>query len=116
MKTELLLSPEHWTEEPFGQVLLHDVRRTRRAVKAASVMLRAVWASLPKHQHPCKEVKAVYRVLDEPDVTLVALMQPHWSHTREEMQEHPLILLIQDTTERDLTHRHKMSGRGANWR
>ena len=112
MKTELLLSPEHWAEETFGQVLLHDVRRTRRAVKAASVMVRDVSASLPKQQHTWKELKALYRLLDEPDVTFAALMQPHWSQTRREMQEHPVILLIQDTTELDLTHRHKMSGIG----
>jgi hypothetical protein len=112
MKTELLLSPEHWAEETFGHVLLHDVRRTRRAVKAASVMVRDVSASVPTPQHTGKELKALYRLLDEPDVTFAALMQPHWSQTRREMQEHPVILLIQDTTELDLTHRHKMSGIG----
>ena len=112
MKIELLLSPERWAEETFGQVLLHDVRRTRRAVKAARVMVRDASASLPKQQHTWKEVKALYRLLDEPDVTFAALMQPHWSQTRREMQEHPITLLIQDTTELDLTHRHTMSGIG----
>jgi hypothetical protein len=112
MKTELLLSPEHWAEETFGHVLVHDVRRTRRAVKAASAMVRDASASLPKQQHTWKEVKALYRFLDEPDVTFPALMQPHWLQTRREMQEHPITLLIQDTTELDLTHRHKMSGIG----
>lgn len=112
METDLLLSPKHWAEETFGQVLLHDVRRTRRAVKAASAMVRDVSASLPKQQHIWKEVKALYRFLDEPDVTFAALMQPHWLQTRREMQERSVILLIQDTTELDLTHRHKMSGIG----
>ncbi|EFH84681.1 hypothetical protein [Ktedonobacter racemifer] len=50
--------------------------------------------------------------LDESDVTFAALMQPHWLQTRREMQERSVILLIQDTTELDLTHRHKMSGIG----
>ncbi|WP_040441819.1 transposase DNA-binding-containing protein [Ktedonobacter racemifer] len=112
METDLLLSPKHWAEETFGQVLLHDVRRTRRAVKAASAMVRDVSASLPKQQHIWKEGKALYRFLDEPDVTFAALMQPHWLQTRGEMQERSVILLIQDTTELDLTHRHKMSGIG----
>lgn len=112
MEKELLLDPDRWAEKTFGPVLLHDVRRTRRAVKAASVMVRDTSASLPKQQHAWKEVKALYRLLDEPDVTFAALMQPHWLQTRREMQEHPVVLLIQDTTELDLTHRHKMSGRG----
>ncbi|GHO51237.1 IS4 family transposase [Ktedonospora formicarum] len=81
-------------------------------MKAASAMVRDASASLPKQQHAWKEVKALYRFLDEPDVTFAALMQPHWLQTHTEMQERPLILLIQDTTELDLTHRQKMSGLG----
>jgi len=112
MKRESLLSPEHWAEETFGQALLHDVRRTRRAVKAAGAMVREPSASLPKQQQSWKEVKALYRMLDEADVTFDALMQPHWRETRTQMQQHPVVLLLQDTTELDLTHRNKMTGLG----
>ena len=97
MKTELLLSPADWAEKTFGQVLLHDVRRTRRAVKAASVMVRDASASLPKQQHTWKEVKALYRLLDEPDVTFAALMQPHFQQTREQALSSPVVLMVQDT-------------------
>jgi hypothetical protein len=48
---------------------LHDMRRTRRAVQAASNLAENPLGSLPAHMHTWKETKAVYRLLDEPDVS-----------------------------------------------
>jgi hypothetical protein len=62
--------------------------------------------------HTWKEIKALYRLLDEPDVTFAALMQPHHQQTREQATSSPVILLVQDTTDIDLSHRHKISGAG----
>jgi hypothetical protein len=45
-------------------------------------------------------------------VTFEALMQPHWQQTREPIEKKPLVLLVQDTTEVDLSHRPKMEGLG----
>jgi hypothetical protein len=59
-----------------------------------------------------KESKALYRLLDEPDVTFAALMQPHVQQTREQATSSPVVLLVQDTTDIDLSHRHKISGVG----
>jgi hypothetical protein len=59
-----------------------------------------------------KETKALYRLLDEPDVTFAALMQPHLQQTREQANSSPVVLLVQDTTDIDLSHRHKISGVG----
>jgi len=43
---------------------------------------------------------------------VLALMQPHWQQTCQRMERLPLILLVQDTTDLDLSHRGKMSGLG----
>jgi hypothetical protein len=59
-----------------------------------------------------KETKALYRLLDEPDVTFAALMQPHLHQTRDQANASPVVLLVQDTTDIDLSHRHKISGVG----
>jgi len=59
-----------------------------------------------------KETKALYRLLDEPDVTFAALMQPHLQQTRDQANASPVVLLVQDTTAIDLSHRHKISGVG----
>jgi len=112
MKSEEMLNPKLWAEHTFGASQLKDVRRTRRAVQVAEQMATNASASLPAQMQGWKEMIALYRLLDEPDITFEALMQPHWQYTREEIRQHPIVLLVQDTTEIDLSHRHQVSGLG----
>ena len=112
MNTQDLLDPKSWAERTFGGVQLHDVRRTRRAVKAATSLAENPLGSLPAQMHTWKETKALYRLLDEPDVTFGALMHPHFQQTREQANSSPVVLMVQDTTDIDLSHRHKISGVG----
>src|SRR2546421_7086044 len=112
MNTQALLDPKSWAEQTFGGVQLHDKRRTRRTVQAASSLAENPLGSLPAQMHTWKETKALYRLLDEPDVTFAALMQPHFQQTREQALSSPVVLLVQDTTDIDLSHRHKISGVG----
>src|SRR5205823_14907783 len=112
MNTQDLLDPKSWAEHTFGSVQLHDLRRTRRAVQAASNLAENPLGSLPAQMHTWKETKALYRLLDEPDVTYAALMEPHLHQTREQANCSPVVLMVQDTTVIDLFHRHKISGVG----
>lgn len=112
MNTQEVLDPQQWSERTFGGVQLHDLRRTRRAVQAASKLAENPLDSLPAQMQTWKETKALYRWLDEPDVTFAALMQPHLQQTREQAHGSPVVLLVQDTTDIDLSHRHKISGVG----
>lgn len=112
MNTQEVLNPKNWAERTFGGVQLHDMRRTRRAVKAAGNLAENPLGSLPAQMHTWKETKALYRLLDEPDVTFAALMQPHLQQTREQALSSPVVLLVQDTTDIDLSHRRKISGVG----
>ncbi|TMD60058.1 MAG: hypothetical protein E6I91_19120, partial [Chloroflexi bacterium] len=109
MNTQEVLDPKSWAERTFGSVQLHDRRRTRRAVKAATNLAENPRGSLPAQMHTWKEIKALYRLLDEPDVSFAALMQPHLQQSREQATSSPVVLLIQDTTDIDLSHRHKIS-------
>jgi Transposase DNA-binding/Transposase DDE domain len=112
MTTQEVLDPKSWAEQSFGSVQLHDMRRTRRAVKAATELAKNPLGSLPAQMHTWKETKALYRLLDEPDVTFAALMHPHLQQTREQATSAPVVLLVQDTTDIDLSHRRKISGVG----
>ncbi len=112
METTHLLDPDQWAEQTFGQARLGDRRRTRRAVQAACAMVRDPAASLPQQHQTWKDLKAVYRLLDEPDVTFEALMQPHWQQTRVCLHAEAVVLLVQDTTEIDLSTHATMSGLG----
>src|SRR5438270_958980 len=109
MNTQEVLDPKSWAERTFGSVQLHDRRRTRRAVQAATNLAENPLGSLPAQMHTWKEIKALYRLLDEPDVTFTALMQPHVQQSREQATSSPVVLLVQDTTDIDLSHRHKIS-------
>ena len=112
MNTQDVLDPKSWAERTFGGVQLHDMRRTKRAVQAATNLAENPLGSLPAQMHTWKETKALYRLLDEPDVTFAALMQPHFQQTREQATSSPVVLLVQDTTDIDLSHRRKISGVG----
>ena len=112
MNTQDLLDPKSWAERTFGNVQLHDMRRTRRAVQAATNLAENPLGSLPAQMHTWKETKALYRLLDEPDVTFAALMPPHLQQSREQANGSPVVLVVQDTTDLDLSHRHKISGVG----
>jgi hypothetical protein len=112
MTIQEVLNPRSWAERTFGSVQLHDVRRTRRAVQAASKLAENPEGSLPAQMQSWKESKALYRLLDEPDVTFAALIQPHVEQTREQAHASEVVLLVQDTTDMDLSHRHQISGVG----
>lgn len=112
MNAQDLLNPERWAKRTFGTSQLKDIRRTGRAVKAATLMAKNVSASLPAQMQTWKDVMALYRLLDEPDVTFEALMHPHWQQTREQIETKLVVLLVQDTTEVDLSSHPKMSGLG----
>ncbi len=112
MSTKEILDPECWAKQTFGACKLKDMRRTARAVKVAARMAHNASASLPAQMQTWKETIALYRLLDEEDVTFEALMQPHWQQTRQQLETRPLVLLVQDTTEVDLSHHPKTKGLG----
>jgi hypothetical protein len=69
MNTQDILDPERWAHKTFGSARLKDIRRTARAVKAATRMAENASASLPAQMQTWKETMALYRLLDEDDVT-----------------------------------------------
>jgi hypothetical protein len=107
--TQDVLDPKSWAERTFEGVQLHDMRRTRRAVQAATCMATNPLGSLPAHMQIWRETKALYLLIDEPDVSFAALMQPHLQQTRDQANASPVVLLAQDTTDIDLSHRRHPS-------
>src|SRR5215831_6020837 len=77
MTLQAVLDPKSWAEHTFGSVHLQDLRRTRRAVRAATRLAENPLGSLPAQMQTWKATKALYRLLGEEDVTFAALMQPH---------------------------------------
>ena len=111
MPIQAVLDPKSWAERTFGGVQLHDLRRTRRAVQAATSLAGNPLGSLPAQMHTWKATKALYRLLGEEDVTFAALMQPHVHQTRAQAAAGPVILRVPDTTDIDLSHRRTICQR-----
>src|SRR5215467_11989509 len=112
MNMQEVLDPKSWAERTFGTAQLHDLRRTRRTVTAATYLAENPLGSLPAHMQSWKEMKALSRRLPEPDVTCAALIQAHLQQTREQANRSAVALMVQDTTDIDLSHRLTISGMG----
>nr|MBF6615022.1 IS4 family transposase [Chloroflexota bacterium] len=112
MEFPIAQSSEEWARMNYESVLLGDQRRTERAVKRATALGRQPGASLPAQLGSQAATKAAYRLLESPQVSYERLMRPHLEQTKQVMQQHKRVLLIQDMTEVDYEHHPKTSGLG----
>jgi len=69
-------------------------------------------ASLPHQMGSRSALKGAYRLLNHPSVTLEALTAPHRQQTLAAAGRHPLVLVVEDTTELDYTHHRSKTGLG----
>ncbi|MGH7702258.1 MAG: IS4 family transposase [Gemmatimonadales bacterium] len=107
-----ILDPRVWAEQTFGTAALGDRRRTRRIVATAAVIAAQPMASLPRQLRDPAALKAVYRLMHEPDVSCAALVAPHCAQTQAAAATWPVVLFVQDTSELDFTHHPKTTGLG----
>lgn len=92
----LELDVNEWARQQFGDCELGDARRTERAVRAASQFAANPSGSTPQQAESWSDLKAIYRLLNEEDVTFARLAEPHWRQTRSRPSGH--YLLLGDTT------------------
>lgn len=108
--TQISLEPAVWAQENFGTCELGDARRTRRAVQVAQQMAENPDGSTPDQTENWSDLKAVYRLFAEPDVTFEDLAGPHWRATRRRARG--VVLLIGDTMETDFGIHREVKGLG----
>jgi hypothetical protein len=106
----LTLDVSRWAEETFGSCDLQDARRTRRAVKVAQQMAEHPDGSSPAQAERWADLKALYRLFDQEEVTFEALASPHWQQTRTHAAG--TVLLLGDTMETDFGIRRQTRGLG----
>lgn len=82
---------------------LKDKRLNDRLVRSAESLGKSCAASIPAATSDRAEMEAVYRFFDNPKVTLEALMAPHRQSTLERIGQCETAILVQDTTEVDVT-------------
>ena len=108
--TLLELDVNRWAEQQFGECELGDKRRTQRAVKVAGQFAADPSASTTRQTESWADCKAVYRLMNEEDVTFRALAEPHWRQTRARTSGH--YLLLGDTTTLDFGSHRNVEGLG----
>jgi hypothetical protein len=102
-----------WAERELAKARLGDKRLTERFVSIARDFYSRPKASIPMACNGDRaKVKAVYRFLDNEEVTLARLLEPHRERTRERMAEHRLVLCPQDTTSLNYTSLSRTEGLG----
>ena len=91
---------------------LGDQRLTKRLGTVIEQLGAKPNMSVPAATRGRAEMEAAYRFFDNDKVTPEKILQPHIEATRERISQSPIVLLVQDTTDIDLT-RPKQQVRGA---
>ena len=100
-----------WAIEEFGNAELGDARLTKRLVALARRLGKSPHCSFPQSLSSA-ELKAAYRFFDNKEVDTNGILTAHIGQTLSRMNEVPLILAIQDTTEYNLSHLPATEGLG----
>ena len=82
---------------------LGDRRLNRRLVKLIEKLGAKPNMSIPAATDVRNEMEAAYRFFDNDRVTPEKILQPHVKATHERISQTDFVLLVQDTTELDLT-------------
>jgi hypothetical protein len=100
-----------WAEQQFGACGLGDRRRTKRLVKFAAQAAEKPDAATTRQTETWADLKAVYRLFDQDEVTFAAVTAPHRALTRGEMSD-GVWLILNDTTELNFGYLRDIEGVG----
>lgn len=92
-----------WVVEEMKTVDLHDKRLNARLCALLSQFSDRPTASIPASCGGHTEMTAAYRFCDNEKATFSKILQPHAVVTRQRIAAQSVALLVQDTTELDLT-------------
>jgi hypothetical protein len=92
-----------WAQEEMASVNLRDSRLDDRAVVVLSALGERPNLSIPAACGGGAEMDAAYRFFNNGKVTLDRVVEPHLQRTGQRIAEQSVVLLVQDTTEIDLT-------------
>jgi hypothetical protein len=92
-----------WAIEEADTANLGDARLNDRLVELLSMLGSRPNLSIPAACGGRAEMAAAYRFFDNDKVTADKVLQPHVAHTVQRLAEQKVVLLVQDTTEVDLT-------------
>lgn len=92
-----------WAQDEFATIRFGDKRLDARAVKLLSDLGIRPNLSIPAACGGRAETEAAYRFFDNDKTTFEVTLAPHIEQSRKRAAEQPVALMVQDTTEVDLT-------------
>jgi hypothetical protein len=102
-----------WVEEELRTADFGDVRLDARFQMVMDDLSRKPSLSIPAACGGWKETFATYRFFENRRVTYQGVLQPHREATLQRIAMYPVVLMIQDTTEANVTRpKERMKGAG----
>ena len=106
-----MLSP--WVLDEMKTASLPDKRLNARLVEILDQLVSRPTGSIPSACGGYAETAAAYRFFDNDRVTFADVLQPHIAASIRRTEEQPLVIMVQDTTELDLTRpQRQVAGAG----
>ena len=96
----------HWVMDECQNVELLDKRLETRFRSLLDSLSRASTSSIPAACNDRAEMVAAYRFFDNDKVHFENILEPHIESTYRRIKKQKTVLLVQDTTEIDLTRPH----------
>src|SRR5262245_27525582 len=92
-----------WAQQEAATAALGDARLNKRLGRLLSDLGSQPTASIPAACGGHSEMTAAYRFFDNDKATPQKVLQPHSDQTKRRIAEQQVVLLVQDTSENDLT-------------
>lgn len=92
-----------WVMDEMSTADLKDKRLTNRLREVLSQLGGQPAASIPAACGGHAEMTAAYRLFDNEKATFAVILQPHMNATRQRVAQQAVVVLVQDTTEVDVT-------------
>ena len=90
-----------WAAQELSGIDLGDARLNKRSVILLDRLADKPTASIPNACNGWAETQAAYRFLAQEEIGWEDILAPHFACTHERMQNRPVVLCLQDTTELD---------------
>lgn len=87
-----------WAEQEFGYCNLGDRRKVKRLLTIARDFYARPQANIPQACNSRAKTKAAYRFFGDRNNTMDKILQPHYETTLSRINQHKVVLAVQDTT------------------
>jgi hypothetical protein len=104
--------PADWAEEELGGARLYDPRLSRRLLELARDFYGQPQAQIPQACGSEARARAAYRFMSNQRVSMDRILEPHIASTIERLQEHKVVLAVQDTSSLNYTAHPATEGLG----